>query len=366
MKAAGAAAVLPALSPAAATAASGAAPAERRKPEWPPAEGPGTPRLCLGTGANADEKEMRRIRQIGVDSVLMGGPAIPWTEEALRALVERFRRGGLTVSNLMIGGFPSTLYGRPGRDEEIEKVKASIVAAGKAGVPVVEYNFYAHRLVEGYYEEIGRAGAGMTAYDYERSKDLPPLPEVGTHDLASMWANVTYFLKAVVPVAESAGVRLALHPNDPPVPKARGSAQIMATLEGWKKLVMIVDSPVNGITYDCGVTREMAEDPVAVCRWFGERDRINHVHYRNVRVRKPSVDYTEVFLDEGQVDMFAVMRELVRQKYPRALYPEHQRALDVDRETPGFNPYYPGGGGYAGLVYNVAYTKAMLQAALSV
>jgi mannonate dehydratase len=102
-----------------------------------------------------------------------------------------------------------------------------------------------------------------------------------------------------------------------------------------------------------------------VCRWFGERDRINHVNYRNVRVRKPSVDYTEVFPDEGQVDMFAVMKELVRQKYPRAVYPEHPRALDADREAAGFSPYYPGGGGYAGLVYNVAYTKAMLQAALS-
>ena len=94
----------------------------------------------------------------------------------------------------------------------------------------------------------------------------------------------------------------------------------MATLEGWKRLVAIVDSPANGITYDCGVTREIGEDPVAVCRCFGERDRINHVHFRNVRVRRTSVAYTEVFLDEGEVDMFAVMKELVRQKYPRALY----------------------------------------------
>lgn len=358
LRAATGAAVAPALSPALASAAP--------RVDWPPAEGPGTPRLCLGVGANADEKEMRRIRQLGVDTVLMGGPAsLPWTEEDLRARVERFRRGGLAVVNLMISGFPKALYGRPGRDEEIEQVKASIRAAGKAGIPVVEYNFYAHRLTEGYYEEEGRAGAGMTAYDYERSKHLPPLPEVGVHSLEVMWANVTEFLKAVVPAAESAGVRLALHPNDPPVPRSRGSGQIMATLEGWKRLVSIVDSPANGITYDCGVTREMGEDPVAVCRWFGERDRINHAHYRNVRVRRPSVDYTEVFPDEGQVDMFAVMKELVRQRYPRALYPEHPRALDADREVPGFKPYYPGGGGYAGLVYNVAYTKAMLQAALS-
>jgi mannonate dehydratase len=108
----------------------------------------------------------------------------------------------------------------------------------------------------------------------------------------------------------------------------------------------------------------MGEDPVAVCRYLGERDVINHVHFRNVRVRKPYVDYTEVFLDEGQVNMFAVMKELVRQKYPRGLYPEHARALDIDRKL-GIRNQYPGGGGFAGEIYNVGYTKAMLQAALS-
>jgi len=345
-----------------------AAPSLRAGPSveaWPPREGEGTPKLCLGTGATADPKQMRRLKQIGIDHVLMGGPRMPWREDELRALVARFREGGLAVANLMIHGFPNTLYGRPGRDAEIDQVKASIRAAGGAGVPVVEYNFYAHRLTEGYVEELGRGGAGMTRYDYERAKDLPPLPEEGAHTLEEMWANVTYFLRAVVPVAEEAGVRLALHPNDPPVPLSRGSEQIMATLGGWKRLISVVDSPANGITFDCGVTRELGEDPVAVCRYFGERDRINHVHYRNVRVRRPGVDYTEVFPDEGQVDMLAVMKELVRQRYPRALYPEHPRALDMDREQPGFDPYYPGGGEYAGLVYNVAYAKAMLQAALS-
>jgi mannonate dehydratase len=265
----------------------------------------------------------------------------------------------------MIDGFPNAIYGRPGRDEEIDQVNASVRAAGAAGIPVVEYNFYSHRLVEGYYEELGRGGAGMTAYDYERSKNLPPLAREGTHSLEEMWRNATYFLHAVVPVAERAGVRLALHPSDPPVPLSRGSGQLMATLESWKRLVSIVDSPANGITYDCGVTREIGEDPVAVCRYFGERDRINHAHFRNVRVRRTSVAYTEVFPDEGEVDMLGVMKELVRQRYSRALYPEHPRALDADRELPGFKPYYPGGGEYAGLVYNVAYAKAMLQAALS-
>ena len=119
------------------------------------------------------------------------------------------------------------------------------------------------------------------------------------------------------------------------------------------------------MTFDCGVTREMGEDPIAVCRWLAERDRINHVHFRNVVVRKPYVDYTEVFLDDGQVDMFAVMKELVRRKYSRGLYPEHPRAIDVDRALGPIRNQYPGGGGFSGEIYNVGYTRAMLQAAVS-
>ena len=130
----------------------------------------------------------------------------------------------------------------------------------------------------------------------------------------------------------------------------------MGTLAGWKKLIEIVPSKSNGITFDCGVTREMGEDPVEVCRYFASRDRINHVHFRNVRVRKPYENYTEVFIDEGMIDMFAVMKELVRNNYNRLILPEHPRGMDADK---GLN-----NGGYTGWVYNVAYAKAMLQTAL--
>jgi mannonate dehydratase len=333
-------------------------------------EGRDTPKICLEidgslSAGHLDEAGMRRVKQLGVDHVLMGGPRIPWAEGQIRSIMDSLRSGGLTLGNMMIFGFPNAIYGRPGRDEEIEKVQHSIRAAGAAGLPVVEYNFYAHRLVEGYYEKTGRAGAGLTAFDYSRVKDLPPLPAEGAHSLEEMWSNITYFLKAVVPVAEESGVRLALHPNDPPAPRSRGSGQIMGNLAGWKRLIDIVPSKSNGITFDCGVTRELGEDPVEVCRYFGAQDRINHVHFRNVRVEVPREKYTEVFLDEGQVDMFAVMKELVRQKYPRLVYPEHPRALDADRERPNFKSYYPGGGGYAGFAYNVGYARAMLQAALA-
>jgi mannonate dehydratase len=329
--------------------------------EWPVK---GTPRICLGSSPNLDEAGARRLKQIGVDYVLMGGPKTPWTEESLRERMDKLKAVGITICNMMIGGFNDVIWGRPGADKQIEGFIQSIRAAGKVGLPVIEYNFYAHRLTEGYKEETGRAGAGYTAYDYELSKNLPPLPEVGTHTRADQLKRAEGLLKAIVPEAEKANVRLALHPNDPPVPLSRGSEQLMATFEHWKQYINLVKSPYNGMTFDCGVSRELGEDPVAICRWMGDRDCINHVHYRNVVVRKPYVDYTEVFIDEGQVNMFAVMKELIRQKYPRGLYPEHPRALDIDRDRTIRN-FYPGGGGFVAEVYNVAYTKAMIQAALS-
>ena len=343
--------------------------AERRR-----IEGKETPKICLEAGlggappgASADEAAAaaaRRIRQLGVDHVLSGGPRIPWEESRLKDMMDRLKTNGLTLANLMIAGFPNAIYNRPDKDADIEKVIQSIRAAGKVGLPVVEYNWYAHRAMEGYFEETGRAGAGWTGFDYERMKDLPPLAEEGAHTLDEMWTNITYFLKAVIPEAEKAGVRLALHPNDPPAPISRGSQQIMATIDGWKKLIGIVNSPSNGITFDCGVTREMAGDPVEVCRYFASRDRINHVHFRNVKVQKPYERYTEVFIDEGDNDMFAVMKELVKHKYTRLIYPEHPRGIDYDRERPNFRSQYPGGGGYAGYAFNVGYTRAMMQAAL--
>jgi mannonate dehydratase len=358
LQAVGAAALATAASPAASQ--SGAPKFSRM-----PLEGTDTPRICLGGGAQGDAAAMRRIKQIGVNSVLTGGPRIPWEEADVRARIDQFKAAGLTLCNMMISGFDDVIWGRAKADEQTGNVVKSIRAAGKAGLPVIEYNFYAHRLIEGYKEEIGRAGAGYTAYDYELSRSLPQRDGVGTHTRADQLTRAERFLKAIVPEAEKANVRLALHPNDPPVPLSRGSEQLMASLDHWKEYLDLVKSPYNGMTFDCGVTREMGEDPVEVCRYLGQRDCINHVHFRNVVVRTPYVDYTEVFLDEGQVDMFGVMRELVRQRYSRGLYPEHPRAIDLDRDAGPIRNQYPGGGGFAGEIYNVGYARAMLQAALS-
>jgi mannonate dehydratase len=421
--------------------AAAAPPAPR---EWPIEEGPDTPNICLAPGDGGgplpagsegpaapqagrgrggygnyggflDPKaggrgdfggdllaNYRRIRQLGVTH-LTYAPVGNWTEESIRSAIRIARDAGLVAYNAMINLPASVIYGKVSRVKDMEPFIASIEAAGKAGLPVMEYNFFAHRAIEGYYETVGRAGAGYTGFDYElellidengrvvqpiyrdasgqitpetlaafpnarkvKFKDLPPLADEGAHKLDEIWANITYFLKAVIPVAEKAGVRMALHPNDPPAPISRGSEQIMGKVAGWKHLIEIVNSPSNGITFDCGVTREMGEDPVQVADYFASRKRINHCHYRNVQVVKPYEKYQEVFIDAGMGDMFGVMKALVRNKYTGTIYPEHPRALDTDRDRVGLGGIggYPGGGGPTGITYSVAYARAMMQAAL--
>ncbi len=413
--------------------------------QWPILEGPDTPKLTLALGdgggplpadlrptapaANAGRgggyggyleakpeaapdggrggtQAYERILQLGVTHLIgVGIGAGPWTEESVRRAIQTAKDHGCVAYNAMLDAPESVRHGRPNRAKDLEQFIASVQAAGKAGLPVVEYNFYAHRAIEGYYETVGRARAGYTGFDYDldvlinpqtgqvvspvyrdengqitpqslaafpdakkvKIKDLPALESEGAHSMQEMWENVTYFLKAVIPAAEKAGVRMALHPNDPPAPLSRGSQQIMGSVDGWKHFVGIVDSPANGITFDCGVTREMGSDAIATAEWFASRKKINHCHYRNVAVVKPYEKYQEVFIDAGMNDMFGVMKALVKNKYTGTIYPEHPRAVDADRDRvpPGGRlPGYPGGGGYSGITFSVAYARAMMQAAL--
>jgi mannonate dehydratase len=339
-----------------------------KKIQWPLSEGPGTPKLVLGCPLNAEVKQMRRLKQIGVNCVSTGGwtnsesqtHLKPWNVEELKGYMDKFKEQGLTLINLMHPVGTNIVLGRAERDAEIEVFKESLHVAGKCGLPNVEYNFYVDRIVEGYHETPGRGGSGLTSFDFDKVKDLPPKPEIGIHKAEEIWANLTYFLKAVVPVAEKVGVRLALHPNDPVSQTSHGSDQIMANVAGLKRVITIVDSPSNGITFDCGVTREMGEDPVEVCKYFASRDRINHVHFRNVISEIPYNKYTEVFIDEGQVNMFAVMQQLIKHGYKRGIYPEHPHALDYDKE------HGNGNNRYAGEVFNVGFARAMMYAVMSV
>ena len=330
---------------------------------WP--ETKDTPTLTLFLDDLSD-RSLRRVKQLGVVGVSIGslktGDLETWTDNVLKEHIDRVKQADLQLRNVMFNPSDRIRFGKPGRDEDLEIIIKAIEIAGRQGLPVMEYNFYAHRIVEGYKVVPGRGGSGLMDFNYDRVKNLPPLVGEEAHSIDEMWNNVSYFLKAVIPTAEKANVRLALHPNDPPAPISRGSGQIMSTLDGWKRLCDIVPSPYNGITFDCGVTKELGHDPVKVARYFGERDQINHVHFRNVVSRTPNIDYTEVWIDEGQVDMFAVMKELVRQKYPRLIYPEHPPQNDADNEFPfeGISATT-----YTGFAYTVGYARAMMQAALA-
>ena len=276
-------------------------------------------------------------------------PEPPWKEEDIRRIKERVESFGLKVGNLMLHDFRDAVLGRPGADQAIENVCESIRVAGKAGIPVLEYNWYALRAMGGYYKKPGRGGSLLAAHDYERSRDLPPLPDVGEHTADQLWTRYERFLKAVVPVAERAGVRLAVHPNDPPPPKYRGIEQILGSVDGLRRVCETVRSPANGITFDTGVTREMGYNVIENIKWFGQRDQINHVHFRNVLMEVPRQKYTETFVDAGDNDMMACLRAIHATGYPRLLHPDH---------VPEFPPDPSGRAGWA---YAVGQVKAMMR-----
>jgi len=353
--------------------------------KWPVLEGPNTPKLCVGAGRNMTDQGMKEIKQMGIDYVLMGGPRIPWTVEELRSIMDKYEANGLRVINMFLGGHPNCIYGKPGRDEEIEMIKKSLVAAGAAGIPVVEWNWYIDRLSEAYFYKEGRGGLGVTAIDYYRPidnlnqpynpdnhgirvKDLPIRPGIDKYSAEQVWDNITYFVEAIIPTAEKAGVRMALHPNDPPMRISKGNPQIITGFDGWKRLLDIAKTPFHGMTFDCGISVEIGSDPIEVMRMMG--DQMNHVHFRNVITYEPFNVYDEVFFDVGQVNMFAVMKEFFNMGYKLYVNPEHERYFTRDGEKEntqiGTPTLYPGGGGTTGVVYNVAYARAMMQAAMSV
>jgi mannonate dehydratase len=296
------------------------------------------------------EEALAFVAYLGVEYVTTGGPASPtytpegrvvqarpndppppWKDDDLRRMKGTVEKAGLKLGNVMLHDFRNAILGRPGADEDIENVQESIRAAGRVGIPIVEYNWYALRAMGGYYDEVGRGGARLAAHDYDRSRDLPVLEDVGRHSAADLWSRYERFLKAVVPVAEKANVRLAVHPNDPPPPMYRGTEQILGSVDGLRRVCDTVRSPANGITFDTGVTREMGDNVIENIKWFGARDQINHVHFRNVLMKMPREKYVETFIDAGDNDMLACLRALHQTGYPRLLHPDHVPPFPTDK-----------------------------------
>ena len=313
------------------------------------------PKICENM-PDVSGSTLRWAAQLGLVALaLPGNLADPerlgyWTEENCRAIAERTRSVGLEVGIMMLHNVTERIIlGQPGRDEDIDKVVRSIRAAGAAGYPVVEYNFYNHRAVEGYADCPGRGGAVYWDYDDARVRSLAVRPEVGTPTAEETWDRLRYFLTAVLPVAERVGVRLAVHPNDPPPPLSRGAAQVLQGFEGLRRLVELVPSVANGISFCQGSFAEWGVDVVEAIHYFGSRDKIHHVHYRNPRGTYPY--YVEPFIDEGDTNMLAAMRAYRDVNYRFTLCSDH-----VPRMTDDL------GNGLIGRAYNHGYIKAMIQA----
>jgi len=261
-----------------------------------------------------------------------GPQAPPWDEEELQRIIAQIERFGLSAvqANLPLSG--NILLGHAARTADLAIIKQNIALAGKLGLRTLTYNFTALRASEGYGVQVGggRGGADLRDFDNRRVAGLPALPAIGEQTLNALWERIGEFLQTVLPVAEEAGVRLAVHPNDPPVPFYRAVAQPLSDLAGLKRLVDLVDSPANCIFFDTGVTTEMGEDAVAVIHHFGKRNRIGAVHFRNVRVITPRYHYVETFQDEGDCDMAAAMQALHAVGYQGLVEPDHTPGIGGD------------------------------------
>jgi mannonate dehydratase len=200
--------------------------------------------------------------------------------------------------------------------------------ASRLGLKILTYSFTALRASEGYGAQIGggRGEADYRDFNFDRVKDSLPLTDIGEISLDKMRKNLEYFIRKVVPIAEDVDIKLAAHPNDPPIPVYCGVAQPLSDLNAFKWLINIVDSPSNTIFLDTGVITELGEDAVDVIGYFGGKDRIGTVHFRNVEVVIPRYNYVETFIDEGECDMAACMEAFKEVGYFGGVDPDHTPA----------------------------------------
>lgn len=258
-----------------------------------------------------------------------GGPERPWDYAPLMRLKTRFEDAGFELA--VIESSPpmnKIRLGLPGRDEEIEWFCTLLRNMGALHIPVICYNFMA---VFGWMRTSTavpwRGGALVTGYDHGVMRDAP-LTEYGIVPEERLWENFAYFLKHVLPVAEKAGVKLALHPDDPPLSPLRGIGRIMRTVENFQRVLDMAESEYNGLTMCQGNFTLMTEDLPAVIRHFGKQGRIHFVHFRDVRGTPDN--FLETFHEEGKTDMLACMRVYKEIGFEGVLRPDHVPTLEGD------------------------------------
>jgi mannonate dehydratase len=260
-----------------------------------------------------------------------------WDFEPLLHMKARYEDAGFRVA--VIEDTPpmeKTRLGLPGRDEELEWLCTLIRNMGALEIPVLQYTFMAGlRVLRSSFSTRARGGALVSSYDHslvERGP-RPPQTQITADDL---WSNFEYFLRSVVPVAESAGVRLALHPDDPPLSPIRGVERIICNLADLQRAIDTVPSEVNGITFCQGNLTLVTDDLPSAIRQFGEQKKIFFVHFRDVRGTPEK--FVETFHDDGQTDMLACLRAYRDIGFDGVLRSDHVPTLEGDsHEIPGYS-----------------------------
>jgi mannonate dehydratase len=297
-------------------------------------------------------------KQAGVNSAVGGLPGddlthgeAPWALGPLMRMKERYAQGGFTLD--VIEARPplnNAKRGSPGRDEEIATVCALLENMGKLGVPVwcyewmTDFNWQRTNL-----RTPSRGGSVVTSFDIA---DVPKEnTELGPISEERLWANLDYFLERVLPVAERAGVKLAMHPDDPPLSPIRGVSRIMRSVENYRRLVETRPSPMNGITLCQGNFTLMTDDLPAVIRSFA--GKIFFVHFRDVR-GIPS-KFEETWHDAGKTDMLACMKAYRDIGFDGVLRPDHVPTVEGDsNDNAGYSSF--------GRLYAIGYIRGLRQA----
>ncbi len=276
--------------------------------------------------------------------------------ELVKSTQERLGRYGLKIHCGIINHYRSLKIqlGQPGRDEDIEKFQTFIRDLGRLGIPTTKIDFHPGNTYTTKQIESPR-GYRVREFNLDdfRSKVEKQMYE-RQYSAEDIWANYTYFIKAVLPVAEKANVALALHPDDPPISPMNGVAKIFIHHDGIKRADQVAGgSKYWGLTFCVGTWMEggknMGKDVIGMIQEFGPRGKIFCVHFRNVS--SPLPVFHETFQDDGYTDMYQVMKAFRLARCSASLIPDHYPGLvgDTNRRIAD--------------AYSIAYMRALLRRA---
>jgi mannonate dehydratase len=273
-------------------------------------------RIGLGQFRELTDEQLLFVKQCGCDDVLLNTPALPgeerWEYDDLLAWKERAEQAGLrliALENVPITFYDQIMLGLPGRERQLENMQQTVRSMGRAGIPILGYHWMPNGVWRTSTEALVRGGATATQFRMTEAQDVP-LSHDRVYTEEELWESYDWYLDRMLSVCEEAGVRMALHPDDPPVPSLGGVARLFRNFDGFRRAMERHPSPMHGLDFCHGCWSEMrgGDGVLEAIRWFGERGRLFYIHFRDVV--GTADDFTEVFLGDGNVDPVTVMRTL--------------------------------------------------------